>query len=60
MLWAVAGKQAALQDTEPDMQQAISKMADEILAEIEPKLTSTTLPLAKRRATLYISRYVRK
>jgi TPR repeat protein len=58
--WAAAGKQAAIRDTDPEMSKAISEMADDILAKIEPNLTSATLPLAKRRATLYISRYVRK
>lgn len=58
--WAAAGKQAAIRDTDSEMSKAISEMADDILAKIEPNLTSSTLPLAKRRSTLYISRYVRK
>ncbi len=58
--WAAAGKQAALQDTDPDTSKVISEMADGTLAKIGPYLTSSALPLAKRRATLYISRYVRK
>ncbi len=58
--WAAAGKQAALQDKDLDTSKVISEMADEILAKIEPNLRSSALPLAKRRANLYVFRYVRK
>ena len=58
--WAAAGKQAALNDNDPEMSKTISEMADEVLAKIESNLTQSTLSLARRRAVLYISRYVRK
>lgn len=58
--WAAAGKQAALRDADADMGRTISEMADDVLAKIESNLAAANLPLAKRRAALYISRYVRK
>lgn len=57
--WATSGKTAALADDDPEMQKAISEMADEVLAEVEPNLKPSQLALAKRRANLYVSRYVK-
>lgn len=58
--WATSGKTAALNDEDPETQKAISDMADEVLTEVEPNLNPPQLAIAKRRAKLYTSRYVKQ